>query len=428
MGRIKTWAARQATSWRFSDLVRPVSHLAGGTFIAQLVPVLVSPVLTRLYSPEAYGALAWAVSMVTLATLVASGTYEQAINLPPERETAAALVHGVTAAGLGMGLLLGIAALAEWQWRGSVAHRFWYVPLATALTVGFNALSAWSVREAQFAALAAARVTLALTGVAATLLLGYAGWAEAGLMTGNLVGVLAGAAVLTLGLQRTAWPAPAKAGWREIGRAASAYRRFPALLLPSSLLNTVANQLPIWFLQRLFGAAAVGNFALMNRVLNVPVALVSSSAGEVFKQRAAAEFRSTGRSAETWAAFAWPLVGVSVPLGILLLAGGPALFGWVFGEPWRGAGEFAQILALFFVLRCASSPLSYMLIVAQHQKLDLVLQAFCLGAGLLAWWTGAVTGLPALALAVFGGIYSLVYIAYFVVSHRLAHGRMPARS
>ena len=50
-----------------------------GTMIAQAVPVLVSPVLTRLYSPAELGNLALFVSIINVAGTVIAGRYEMAI-------------------------------------------------------------------------------------------------------------------------------------------------------------------------------------------------------------------------------------------------------------------------------------------------------------------------------------------------------------
>lgn len=423
MGRL-TALSRTADLLRGSR--RPVSLLAAGTLLAQTLPVLLAPVLTRLYSPDDYGALAWAVSIVTVVTLIASGTYDQAVNLPPERTVAAALVFGMVVAGAGAALVLVAAAVVEWRWRGVTPARLWFVPAATGLTVAFNAVAAWANREARFGGLAAGRVALATIGVTVTLALGVRGWGEAGLMTGNLAGLVGGLVVLVVAV---GWksPVPRNGGNpRMIWQAMAAHRRFPALLLPSSLLNTVTNQLPVWFLHRLFGSGVVGHYALMNRVLSVPVSLIGSSAGEVFRQRAAAEFRETGQSAQSWAAFSRPLAGVALPMGLVLLAFGPVLFAWIFGEPWREAGRYAQVLSLFFILRCCASPLSYMLILAQRQGLDLALQICCLGGALLAWAAGAITDSPMIALGVFGGTYSMVYLVYYAVSRRLAHGPVGA--
>ncbi len=427
MAGLTDWLARIRQTVR-GDAARPVSRLAAGTLLAQLTPVLLAPVLTRLYSPDAYGALAWAVSIVTIATLVATGCYDQAVNLPPERGTAAALVYAVIGGGACAATVLTMASLVEWAGWSEAPHRLWFVPAATVGTVAFNALSAWCVREACFGVLAAARVILAVAGVAVTLALGCFGWGEAGLMAGNLVGIIAGTAMLLIGTARHSSLPPPAGGLREVWHAAAAYRRFPAFLLPSSLLNSVTNQLPIWFLQRLFGPAVVGQYALMNRVLSVPLSLLSSSAGEVFKQRAAAEFRETGRSVTAWSAFAPPLAWVSVPAGVALLAAGPALFAAVFGETWREAGHYARVLAVFFVLRCFVSPLSYMLIIAQRQKLDLLLQVGCLASALGGLLAGMMSQRPAVALAVFGGGYSAIYLVYFVISRRLALGPAAAQS
>ncbi len=399
---------------------RPIAVLLSGTALAQAVPLLLSPLLARLYSPEAYGAMAWAISLVTVATLVAGAAYDQAVNLPADRSEAAALVVGLCWLGSAATTVLLLAAAAEWAIFGTRAHRLWFLPVATGLTLLFNACSALANREARFAVLVRARVALALGTTGATLALGLRGGGEAGLLLGNLAGLALGCAVIGRATLRADGPLLGAVTVAQVRAAFRLHDNCPRYLLPSALLNTVTNQLPVWFLGRLFGPAALGHYALMNRVLGVPLALASSSVGEVFRQRVAVEYRDTRQCAATFARFGRGLGLAAVAPTLALLAAGPELFALIFGEPWRTAGRYAQILAILFAFRFAVSPLSYVVIVARRARLDLILQLLCLTAALAGWAAGAFTHSAETALLTFGTLYCVVYLLYLGFSYRLA--------
>ena len=79
--------------------IRPKTSFAGdvlklvsGTTIAQLIGILASPILTRLYAPEAFGALALFTSITSILGVIACLRYELAIMLPESDEDAANLL------------------------------------------------------------------------------------------------------------------------------------------------------------------------------------------------------------------------------------------------------------------------------------------------------------------------------------------------
>jgi O-antigen/teichoic acid export membrane protein len=103
------------------------------------------------------------------------------------------------------------------------------------------------------------------------------------------------------------------------------------------------------------------------------------------------------------------LAAVALPLALVLLAAGPALFALAFGERWREAGELARALAPYIAAHFVASPLAVVTMAWRAQgwalKLALVGQALflaALAAGL------ALGGLLGAAWAV-----SLVMVAYF---------------
>ncbi len=79
--------------------------LASGTSVAQLLVIAASPILTRLYSPEDFGALAAFTAVSGILIIVAAGRYDMAIMLPDEDDEA------IRVAGVGIALSIGTASL-----------------------------------------------------------------------------------------------------------------------------------------------------------------------------------------------------------------------------------------------------------------------------------------------------------------------------
>ena len=53
-----------------SDYVRNILRLFSGTSLSQLIPILISPILTRLYTAEQFGFFATYVSAYTLLSVL----------------------------------------------------------------------------------------------------------------------------------------------------------------------------------------------------------------------------------------------------------------------------------------------------------------------------------------------------------------------
>ena len=71
-----------------SDFSRNVLTLFTGTAIAQAIPILISPILTRLYSPNDFGIFSAYLAIVSILGLFATWKFELAIPLEKEDCTA----------------------------------------------------------------------------------------------------------------------------------------------------------------------------------------------------------------------------------------------------------------------------------------------------------------------------------------------------
>jgi O-antigen/teichoic acid export membrane protein len=258
-----------------------------------------------------------------------------------------------------------------------------------------------------------------------------AGLEGAGLLVGQLIGL--GAGLLAAWLLLT--PPPPSFGFKlnaEQRNYLIKHQAFWRFSLPSSLLNTLVSQLPLFMVGLKHGAFAAGLFALTQRVLSAPVSLLASSILEVFKRQAMHDFQTIGNCREVYRYTfrALSLVGLGPSLVLLLIA--PQLFSWVFGETWRPAGELVRILAPLCFLNFIASPLSYVFVVAGKQKIDLVWQVALFVMTVTAFMSPLSLRDSVLTYSIG---YSLLYLVYLYMSYHYATNgaavpiqRLPAES
>lgn len=109
-----------------SEIVRNVATLSVGSVVSQLIPVLMSFVLARLYAPQDYGDLGVFVNCAGILTVFSCGRYEYAI-VRPQREVDALnlmALSGMIAVGVSLltfavfavGTALKVAPLAQFPW------------------------------------------------------------------------------------------------------------------------------------------------------------------------------------------------------------------------------------------------------------------------------------------------------------------------
>ncbi len=137
--------------------------------------------------------------------------------------------------------------------------------------------------------------------------------------------------------------------------------------------------------------------------------MVASATGEFFRQKAASEYAEKGECQSTFTKITLGLAGISIVPFAVLGVFSPALFAWIFGEEWRQAGEYAQVLSALFFFKFVVSPVSFMYYIANRLKEDLLVHVYLIAStlGLFVFLKSAPTEVM---LAGYVVNYILVYI------------------
>lgn len=346
-----------------SEFSRNVVKLMTGTTIAQAIPMAISPILTRLYTPRDFGVFALFVSVTSIFSAIANGRYELAIMLPQEDEDALniAALSLFIATCLSFCLLLAVVfgndVIANLLGSDDIGPWLYLAPLTVLFAGFFNVLNYYSSRQKRFGDIARAAVVKAV--VLATVQLGFgifkagAGGLVAGQVTASM------AANLRL-LERSLRGRSLRhlINRSSIRRNARRYLDFPKFSLPAVFANALSNNIGSILISRFYSVATLGQYALVQRILGIPAALVGNSIGQVFYQQAAEEIRMSGSARKSFQATLIKLIVIAMPVFLIAYLLVEDAFALVFGEPWREAGLFAQILVPLFAVRFVVSPLS----------------------------------------------------------------------
>ena len=411
-------------------MLRATFTLLTGGALAQLVPLLLGPVLARLFSPEAFGLFTAFATIAASVAVVACARYEYALPMAHDDAEAAALLS------LALRIWVGVVALSvPLAWVLHAAGRLavaWALPLSVAATGLLQLLMMWSNRAEAYGALAASRFVQYAGAALLQVALGWWLWrgsaagadAAWALVLGPVIAVALAAPLLA----RTAPAGGWSALWRVPGHAmrsvARRYRDFPLLNTPHAFLGTLQDALAVALLIAWSGEAAAGFWGLALRYLKAPATLVGTAVSQALYPRLT---QSTPAEAQRAVRQVMALLGaLALVLMLVLLLVGPWLFATVFGAQWRDAGELARALAPYIAAHFVAAPLAVVTMAWQGQRwafrLALVGQAvflLCLAWGL---WTG---GLLRGAWAVSAGM--VLYFGYYF--WRLAYWpSIPARA
>lgn len=399
-----------------SPFVTDVFKLVTGTTFAQLVTILASPILTRLYGPESFGFLTLFTSITSIIGVIACMRYELAIMLPKTDEKAAnllalCLLCVVAVSGLTVpALYFGGAAFLSLLRAPGLAPYLILVPAFVFVSGIFLALNYWNSRTRHFGRLSAARVTSSLATTGTQLWAGFAGHVTGGSLIGaSLIGVLVSTGVLVAQIWRDDHAILRRSiSLRGMAEGLKRYKRFPLIDSSSALLNTISWQLPAFLLAAFFSPAIVGYYSLGFRMLQVPMSLIGGSIAQVFFQRAS-KARSDGTLPILVENVFHSLVAIGIFPILVVAIVGPELFAVIFGDTWVEAGLYAQILSIWAFVWFISSPLSTLWVVLEKQTFGIKINSLNFVTRIISLVLGGVAGSPVIALALFALSGVLVY-------------------
>ena len=360
-----------------STFLSNIIKLFSATLVGQVLGILVTPILSRLYSPADFGLFQVFLSIIGVIAVISCLSYESAIILPEKNEDAANLVSlclfliGTTSIIVSV-LFFSLSALLEKTFNApGFAHYIFLIPLGILCNSIAFVLSYWMTRREEYGTMAKANVTSSLTSRSISIGFGIYSPSPFGLIFGTIAN---DATIICFLMKKTLADIHylRNVSYEKIKELALRYKNFPQYNVGSELASNLSIQITPLLLAVFFSPVIVGYYAMSYLVIRLPSKVIGNSIATVFFQKASEERNRTGGVKHIVKSVNTRLISIGILPALFLIILGPELFTVALGSKWVDAGIYAQILAPVFFMAFISVPILSIFNVLEQQRISLV--------------------------------------------------------
>lgn len=354
-------------------ILKNVALIGGGTAAAQVITALALVILTRIYTPHEFGFAAIFTSFLSICTVVGCLRYEQAI-LITDGSRSLQLLYSLCLKVLFFVCtiyLIFISALYLFNGGGSLGWVIFLLPFVAFFNgwLGITQQVELKVGDPKYIGIAS--VLRALVVVLAQVVFFFLN--EHGLIVGQVMGILV---VLAIMLARYPVVMRLKDFFSisdEEAKIAGRYVEYPKFNAPHAALSVISQGSAPVIISVFYSANYVGLFAIADRLINIPISLVSVAVRQVLT-KSFAESSSGAVAFKTFIYSTSLMLSFGVVFSTVVYFFGVSALGIVLGDEWRGAGYVANGLALWMITLFASAPAAASLVAKGKTNMMLTAQ------------------------------------------------------
>jgi O-antigen/teichoic acid export membrane protein len=416
------------------SFTRNFSYVFSGKIVIVLFSVLTTPILTRIYSPEAYGYFAFANTIAVNFSIISTFGFPQALVLKHHPTQ----FYNLTAATIALCFLMLIVftPLMILTFDFLVPFNFTdgkALYIASVITFCFllsmlQIFPKWNVWRSQFKLAGTINVIVNGGGRAASLGFGFlARGFPYGILAGEIIGKVLGVLLNVLINVWREWPAiVASVSPRRMRVMVRKYRDYPKFVLTGNYLVVLTAHLPLLIFPFFFDIKSVGQFSLAMGLLSLPSILLIQPMSTLLQNKLASIDQTNVKhfgSVVDRAVFGLYAISV-LPFSIVIVFGAE-IFSLVLGQIWFTSGIYAGILAIGVLFDMMSTMACNALLVNEKRKMFFLLNGAQLAATLIALLPGVI--FDDLLLAVYGIAISKLLTAGASLYHVFRLCRLSAR-
>ena len=365
-----------------SGLVHNTLILSLATLLAQLIAIIFSPVLSRLFTPNNFGELGKIVAFSSIFVGVASLKYDLAIVLSKSAFETKQLIK-VSHALIFIISLISIPIYA-------VTYQVFdpYILLSIIVIIYFNSVYNLIVnihtRYKRFKSIAVLKMINKVTTVGTQIGLGAFGLGTFGLIIGQVLGLFLTLVYSSIKSLKTFKKVifVGRGSYDEAKPVIKKYYRFPVFSAPQNFLNSLSQNAPILLLDGFFGETMIGLYWFAYRIIQMPIVFISNSIRQTFYQKASV----TNPGKKLTSLFVKStrtlfLIGLPfIIIGMIIL---PYLFEFIFGAEWTESGVYGRWLLPWVLFLFINPPAVMLIPILNMQKFNLVYDICLLAARIL---------------------------------------------
>lgn len=393
--------------------------LINGTIISQIINIIISPIMSRLYSPEDFGNYSAITAIVLIIAIIANGKYDLAImnSKDTEQERKATYYLGmILTIIVCIIVIIGGLILSATRIINYGALDIFLIAIFTFFASNNSILNVWLNKSDQYKQISRNRIIYSVVHIVGIIIFGILRLGYLGIVFSVLLSYLVQCIYVYIFLRRKTNFYQYKFNYEDIKKQAKKHIAFPKFQMPSLLLNTASTQAPILLFTEFLGSEVSGWYAMTIKIINLPMTIIGNAIGEVFFKEAS-DLESKGDreklSKFTYNTFKKLMILGLIPM-ITLIGYGDILFSFILGEKWYMAGVYARILAPWYYIVFVTSPFTHIFTILNMQNKNLVANIIMLTSRVLCIIVGAIIFITnsICTIILFAGVGFIIWIVY----------------
>jgi len=359
--------------------------LINGTIISQIINIILSPIMSRLYDPAEFGKYSTITAIVVLTTIIANGKYDLAImNSEDDEKQRKATYYGAMIISVITTLIIllfgGIIVLHTDILNSYTMIDIVLIAIFTFFASNNSIVNIWLNKTGYYKQISKNRILYAIVHAILVIVFGIIETGYLGIALSVLVAYISQFVYVYSFLYRKTNFKEYHYNVEDVKEQLHKHIKFPKFQMPALLLNNASTQLPVILFNSLYNSTISGWYSMTVKIINLPMTVIGSTIGEIYFKEAS-EIKAKGEekrlSEFTYNTFKKLLLIGILPMGVLF-AYGDILFEFVLGEQWKMAGVYAMFLAPWYFIVFVTSPFTHLFAILNKQNKNLVLNIIML--------------------------------------------------
>ena len=370
---------------------KDTSIVFSGKVVIALLALVVTPILTRLYNPQAYGEFTLFNSIIQNMVILGTLALPSAVNVAKKEhlskilKLAIFIIFSISIL-MTLGLITICNTVSEHFEYADFLRQYWYlIPIGfmvTSLALTYKSLQ---LRLRAFSLTTKIGVTEAFAAKGINLYNGYINLGGLGLILSDIIAKVISSVLLIYKLPKHYLGLNAF-GLADLKSTLKQFEHYPMFVMPAQWVSILSTQLILWYIAFHFSANDLGKYSVALALLNIPLFILSNSFQPVITQKLV--------SARDGIDDQFSIKSLLIIMGLItfLVFGGllliPANWFVIFlGTHWQGIGIMFKILCVWYLVLFIDQSINngFLVFDKQRQKLYLNLVDLALQVGLLTF-------------------------------------------
>ncbi|HAR4954116.1 type 8 capsular polysaccharide synthesis protein Cap8K [Staphylococcus aureus] len=389
--------------------------------IAQVILIITTPIITRLYSPTEFGEFTIFSNIAMILIPIINARYDLLIvNTKNDRSANILSQISFLISLLILLILIPIFAISAWLYPNFILD-FIFIIIMLFLVSLTNIFTNYLNKERKYKVLSLINVFRAGSMALLQIIFGLLALGSLGLIIGFSLSYIAG---ITLGYKTFKKHFNIVRDKEETKALFLENKNQLVYSTPSILLNSLSFSVVVFFIGILYTNTEVGIYGMAIRVLGIPVTIISLGLSKIFMQQANDYYIEHGNFRNLLLKFSSILVIVSIILYVPLYLFSEELVNILLGHSWVDAITVIKIVIPLFVIRLIVSTVSLSVIVLQKQQLELILQALFLIGTTVTFVISKMLNLTFLNFVSINTVVLIVsYMIFFIALYYFAENK-----